>query len=94
MFLNLDENNYLLSIASVGKGIKADIDLSEYDLSGNRINAHKWENGVLVFDEEHYVEIEEKNAEMTSQPTAQDDTDAMLIDHEYKLTMLELGVSE
>ncbi len=27
-------------------------------------------------------------------PTAQDDTDAMLIDHEYRLTMLELGVSE
>ena len=26
--------------------------------------------------------------------TAQDDTDAMLIDHEYRLTMLELGVEE
>lgn len=27
-------------------------------------------------------------------PTPQDDTDAMLIDHEYRLTMLELGVNE
>lgn len=26
--------------------------------------------------------------------TAQDDTDAMLVDHEYRLTMLELGVTE
>ena len=26
-------------------------------------------------------------------PSAQDDTDAMLIDHEYRLTMLELGVT-
>ena len=26
--------------------------------------------------------------------TVQDDTDAMLIDHEYRLTMLELGVEE
>ena len=25
-------------------------------------------------------------------PTAQDDTDAMLIDHEYRLTLLELGL--
>lgn len=25
-------------------------------------------------------------------PTAQDDTDAMLVDHEYRLTLLELGV--
>lgn len=34
------------------------------------------------------VEPEEKK------PSAQDDTDAMLIDHEYRLTMLELGVNE
>ena len=26
------------------------------------------------------------------QPTAQEDTDAMLVDHEYRLTLLELGV--
>lgn len=25
-------------------------------------------------------------------PSAQDDTDAMLVDHEYRLTLLELGV--
>ena len=29
-----------------------------------------------------------------AQPTAQDDTDAMLIDHEYRLTLLELGLAE
>lgn len=28
------------------------------------------------------------------EPTAQDDTDAMLIDHEYRLTLLELGITE
>ena len=27
-------------------------------------------------------------------PTAQDDNDAMLVDHEYRLTLLELGVTE
>lgn len=26
-------------------------------------------------------------------PTAQDDTDAMLVDHEYRITLLELGLS-
>lgn len=34
-------------------------------------------------------EVEEED---TSTP--QDDTDAMLIDHEYRLTLLELGISE
>lgn len=38
--------------------------------------------------------VEEDDAEETAEPTAQDDTDAMLIDHEYRLTLLELGVAE
>lgn len=43
-------------------------------------------------------EIEERDYELLPEPvelpTAQDDTDAMLIDHEYRLTLLELGVTE
>lgn len=34
--------------------------------------------------------IEDDGVEEVTEPTAQDDTDAMLIDHEYRLTMLEL----
>lgn len=30
----------------------------------------------------------------TTEATAQDDTDAMLVDHEYRLTLLELGVAD
>lgn len=57
MYLNLDENNYLLSVASVGAGVKAEIDLTGYDLSGAKIRAHKWENGALVFDAKRWEEI-------------------------------------
>lgn len=32
--------------------------------------------------------------EMVDEPTAQDDTDAMLVDHEYRITLLELGVTD
>lgn len=43
-------------------------------------------------------EIEERDYEPqplpVETPSAQDDTDAMLIDHEYRLTLLELGVTE
>ena len=38
--------------------------------------------------------VEDDGAEETVVPTAQDDTDAMLIDHEYRLTLLELDVTE
>lgn len=57
MYLNLDENNYLLSVASVGAGVKAEIDLAGYDLAGAKIRAHKWENDALVFDAERWEEI-------------------------------------
>lgn len=33
-------------------------------------------------------------ADVKKVPTAQDDIDAMLVDHEYRLTMLELGITE
>lgn len=69
MYLNLDENNYLLSVASVGEGVEADIDLSKYDLTGDRIRAHKWDGETLVFDADRYAEIEAENAEREAQQT-------------------------
>lgn len=33
-------------------------------------------------------------APVEDEPSPQDDTDAMLIDHEYRLTLLELGLTE
>lgn len=51
----------------------------------------KWVKGDVLPEIEYpTIPIEEKEIE----PNAQDDTDAMLIDHEYRLTLLELGVVE
>lgn len=38
-------------------------------------------------------EAVEPDPEPEPQPTAQEDNDAMLVDHEYRLTLLELGVT-
>lgn len=38
--------------------------------------------------------IPQKTTIAESLPTAQDDTDALMVDHEYRLTLLELGVNE
>jgi len=69
IYLTLDENLYLLSVATVGGGIETDIDLSEYDLTGDRINAHKWDGETLVFDAERYAEIEAEKEEEKPDPT-------------------------
>lgn len=62
---------------------------------------------VPVPDTFPFVDIEVKGKVVTSMaagivpeieevytPTAQDDTDAMLVDHEYRITLLELGLNE
>lgn len=36
----------------------------------------------------------EQEPEAEEEPTAQDDTDSMLVDHEYRITLLELGLTE
>lgn len=43
-------------------------------------------NGEYVYDPIPKVEVK-------PEPTAQDDTDAMMVDHEYRLTLLELGIT-
>ena len=69
IYLTLDENNYLLSVASVGGGIEADIDLAEYDLTGDRIRAHKWDGESLIFDADRFAEIEAEQEEQETDPT-------------------------
>lgn len=82
IYLNVDENNYLLSVAKVGGGIEAEIDLENYDLNGDRIRAHKWENDTLIFDADKYAEIQaEKEAEEEqTQPT---ETEQLRADVDY-----------
>ena len=38
--------------------------------------------------------VPETEPEPQTEHTAQDDVDAMLVDHEYRLTLIELGVTE
>ena len=38
--------------------------------------------------------IPEPEPEPDPTPTAQEDNDAMLVDHEYRITLLELGITE
>lgn len=54
---------------------------------------YKLVDGVLV--ERTAEEIEADKAALPKpEPTAEDDTNAMMVDHEYRLTLLELGLNE
>lgn len=87
IYLNIDENNYLLSVATVGNGIEADIDLKEYDLSGDRIRAHKWENNTLIFDADRYAEIEEEMQIQEENETTPTEIEQLRADVDYIAVM-------
>ena len=87
IYLNIDENNYLLSVATIGGNIEADIDLAEYDLTGDRIKAHKWENDTLIFDAERYAEIEEENKRPKEVETAPTEIEQLRADVDYIAVM-------
>lgn len=52
---------------------------------------NKAKNEVVSFTAREIPVIE---TPIETEPTPQDDTDAMMVDHEYRLTLLELGVNE
>ena len=51
-------------------------------------------DGVVTAVEPHPERIPVPETTTETEPTAQDDTDAMLVDHEYRITLLELGMNE
>lgn len=51
-----------------------------------------FEGGVLTLTNAPIPAPVEPVEPVEPEPTAQDDTDAMLVDHEYRITLLELGV--
>lgn len=51
-------------------------------------------NGVMTVVEWIPSVMPELEPEPETEPTAQDDTDFMLVDHEYRITLLELGLTE
>ena len=50
-------------------------------------------NGVMTVTEWTPGIMPEPTPMPEAEPTAQDDIDAMMVDHEYRLTLLELGVN-
>lgn len=70
----------------------------DYEIYSNNVLIniiHATEEFVRQYCAENgYEYVLRQNIESDSDLTTQDDTDAMLIDHEYRITLLELGVSE
>lgn len=75
--LNLDENNYVLSIAHTPND-NIELDLSEYDF--RYLNAYQFVDGKLVLDEakkQAIIETEKAREEREEKPTTEQRVDAL-----------------
>ena len=60
----------------------------------NRINADETFAANYCKKHGYTYEVEKPEPQPEPEPTPEEDTAAMLIDHEFRLTLLELGITE
>lgn len=58
IYLNLDADNYLLSVSKTNTGGPSVKSLDGFDFSGHRIRAHRWDGEKLVLDETRLAELD------------------------------------
>lgn len=81
--LNLDTDGRVLSVCECIEGVDYDIVVDSFP--DDNVRDYKYINGEFIHDPELKPEKE---------PTAEEDTLAMLVDHEERLIALELGMIE
>lgn len=87
--LNLDADNRILSVCDVIEGQTYDVIVEDFP-KGDKVDVHDY----LYINGEYAYSPEPKDDPSESEPTAEEDTLSMIVDHEYRLTLLELGVTE
>lgn len=83
-YLNLDVDGYVLSVSGTENECltPADIELTDYDLSGERLSCHRWANGALTFDAGKYetlTKVDEAAAEIARLRTELAATDGVIL---------------
>ena len=62
LYLKLDKDGYLLSVSRKPTAGPAVESLEDFDLSGHRIEAHRWDGEQLVLDEDKLATLEAEDA--------------------------------
>ena len=87
--LNLDTDNRILSVCEVIEGQPYDVIVEDFP-KGDKVDVHDY----LYIDGDYVYSPEPKDDPGEVEPTVEEDTLAMLVDHEERLINLELGLTE
>lgn len=75
--LTLDNDGYLLSVSKYTTSAETVSSVDDFDFSGYRINAYRWNGATLVFDSAKFEEIMNRANAMESQKAATADAIAL-----------------
>lgn len=81
--LNLDTDGRILSVGECIEGIEYDVVVESFP--DGDVGDYKYINREYVHD---------PLPKPAAEPSAEEDALSMIVDHEYRLTLLELGVTE
>lgn len=81
--LNLGENGRILSICECVEGVEYDVVVESFP--DGDVTEYRYENGEFIHDPLPKPE---------KAPTVEEDTLSMLVDHEERIIMMELGLTE
>lgn len=84
--LNLDTDGRILSVGEYSDGMEHANMVESFP--DDNVRDYKYINGEFIHDPEPTPEP------AAQEPTAEEDALSMIVDHEYRLTLLELGVTE
>lgn len=84
--LNLDTENRILSVCECVEGMEYDIVIESFP--DDNVRDYKYINGEFIHDP---LPTPEPTAQ---EPTVEEDTLSMLVDHEERIINLELGLTE
>ena len=93
-YLNLDPDGYVLSVSKTNTGGPVVKKLDGLDLSGRRIEAHRWDGKKLILDEEKLAQIEAEDTPEPEVPGDKPSQEDRIADLEEALELLLSGVTE
>ena len=85
--LNLGESGRILSVCNCLEGQKYENIVDSFP--DGDVSEYRYENGEFIHDP-----LPQPPEPQPAEPTAEEDALSMIVDHEYRLTMLELGLTE
>lgn len=87
--LNLATDNRILSVCECVEGMEYDVIVEDFP-KGDKVDVHDY----LYINGEYAYSPEPKDDPSELEPTVEEDTLAMLVDHEERIINLELGLTE